>query len=263
VDALSEPVGHPVRSSLIIGQRGTGKTTLLKEFEALARQKNFVPALVTANEDMLDDIIEAIQKNGAHYFASKRPEISGFTLGVAGLALGLTFEREVEDRLSFRFKLEMLCDALAEQDKGVLILVDEVQPNTSQIRSLAVNYQHLVGDNKNIALVMAGLPTSVSAVLHDDILTFLNRAHKIRLDPIPLSEIKEAYATEFMKQGKEISPGNLEQLATASMGYPYMYQLIGFYTLTRLIAAEVIAPAGHGKLSIIVPYLGEYLRSKF
>jgi len=229
--ALAEPVGHPDRSTLIIGQRGTGKTTLLIKFEELAAAAGFVPARVTAGEDMLGDILLAIQRNGAQFFPAKKPKVSGFTVGAAGLALGLTFEREVEERLSFRFKLEMLCDALLEKGKGVLLLVDEVQPNSAEIRSLATNYQHLIGANKNIALVMAGLPTSISSVLHDDILTFLNRSNKVYLSPIPLEEIKQGYLIELNQLKKKVTPQQISKMANAARGYPYLYQLIGYYVL--------------------------------
>jgi hypothetical protein len=125
----------------------------------------------------------------------------------------------------------LLCDELEKHGKGVLILVDEVQPDAEQMRSLAATYQHLIGENKNIAIVMAGLPGSISNVLNDKILTFLNRAQKVYLEPLPYGEISVAYSNEFAKQGKSINSDSLEFAVQATKGYPYLYQLIGYYIL--------------------------------
>jgi hypothetical protein len=99
------------------------------------------------------------------------------------------------------------------------------------MRSLATTYQHLIGEGKNIAIVMAGLPGAISNVLNDKILTFLNRAQKVYLEPLPYGEVSVAYANEFAKQGKTLDPDSLELAVKATKGYPYLYQLIGYYIL--------------------------------
>jgi predicted AAA+ superfamily ATPase len=62
---LSHQVGHPDRATLLIGQRGMGKTALLLEFAECAEKEGFVVARVTATTAMLDDILGAIQRKGA------------------------------------------------------------------------------------------------------------------------------------------------------------------------------------------------------
>ena len=58
---------------------------------------------------------------------------------------------------------------------------------------------------------MAGLPSSISSVLNDDVLTFLNRANKVYLEPLPYGETSAAYASEFARQGKKIAPDVLDE----------------------------------------------------
>jgi len=231
IEGLSQPIGHRNRAIIPVGQRGTGKTTLLLEFAELAEKKDFICARVAANDDMLDEIIQSIQINGARFIPKSKQKVKAFSVGAMGFSFGLTFNEEAKSQLGFRMKLSMLCDELAKYNKGVVILVDEIQSNTPEMRSLATSYQHLVGDNKNIAIVMAGLPGSISAVLNDEILTFLNRANKVYLEPLPYGEISIAYATEFSKQGKSIDSNALEDAVAATMGYPYLFQLIGYYIL--------------------------------
>lgn len=250
LEGLRLPPGHKKRSTILIGQRGTGKTTLLLEFEQLAQQADYVPARVTANDEMMDEIVQAIQANGVQYIPDSRPKIKGVAAGALGFSFGLTFSEAAEAQYGHRFKLSMLCDELAKQDKGVLILVDEVRPNTPEIRSLATTYQHLVGEGKNIAIAMAGLPNSMSAVLSDDILTFLNRAHKIHLQPLPLPEVSIAYSGELLKQSKAIAPSDLSRATEATRGYPYLYQLIGYYLLqyaqdSESVTADMVDNAIH------------------
>jgi hypothetical protein len=89
----------------------------------------------------------------------------------------------------------------------------------------------LVGEKKNIVIVMAGLPHAISSILNDEVLTFFNRAKKIRLEPLSLNTISIYYAKVFNELGKSISPKNLELIVEMTRGYPYLLQLIGYYLL--------------------------------
>ena len=239
-ESLSFPAGHHQRSTLLIGQRGTGKTALLLEFAEIAEKKNYIVACVTASDEMLTEIIQTIQVNGVKSAKLPKTKVRGVSAGALGFSFGLTFTDETEKKYGFRVKMGMLCDELKKHNKGILVLVDEVQSNTPEMRSLATTYQHLIGEGKDIAIAMAGLPVSMSTVLNDDILTFLNRAHKVYLEPLPLNEISIYYSAEFKKQGKSISPEDLETAVIATKGYPYLFQLIGYYILILAKGGEAI-----------------------
>ena len=77
--------------------------------------------------------------------------LSGGSVGALGFSAGLQFSRNAEESKSFHYKLSRLCEQLAEQGKGVLVLVDEIQGNDPQIRQLVAAYQELVGQGANIA----------------------------------------------------------------------------------------------------------------
>jgi hypothetical protein len=190
---------------------------------------------------MLDEIIQIIQAKGSDYISEKKPAIKGFSAGAFGFSVGLTFTEETERNFGFRVKLTMLCDELMKLGKRVLILVDEVQSSTDEMRSLATTYQHLIGDKKDVAIAMAGLPDSISAVLNDDILTFLNRAQKVYLGPLPLGEISVYYSRTFAQAGKTISPKALQAAVEATRGYPYLLQLVGYYVLSFSRDSDVIS----------------------
>ena len=230
LEGLDLPIGSRERCIFLIGQRGMGKTTLLLEMADLAKSHNMVPALVTAYEGMNEEIIEAVQRNGAQYFPKKEKAVQGFEIGALGFSFGLTFNETTQHNYGFRTKLTLLCDQLSSIGKGILLLVDEVT-NSESMRQLGITYQHLVGENKNIAIVMAGLPQSVSMVLNDKVLTFLNRAEKIHLGPINVGEIRNYFAMAFQKKSIKISDDVLNQAAKMTDGYPYFMQLLGYYLL--------------------------------
>jgi len=221
--------GHPNRAMLFSGQRGMGKTALLLELAALSERHDFIPVRVTANQRMLDNIIEKIQRLGAQFVSKKVKPVKSISAGALGFSIGLTFSDEVQKNYGFNTKLALLCDELAKHDKGILFLVDEVQSTSEEMRELACGYQELVGDSANIAIAMAGLPTAISSVLSDDVLTFLNRAYKVHLEMLSLNDISNYFHTTFKELGISIDAKQTEQAAIATRGYPYLLQLIGFY----------------------------------
>ena len=226
--ALDEPVGSRERCRIYTGQRGMGKTALLLELSDLATEKGFVVASVTAYEQMNEDILDALQRNGAPFVSDKKKKVRGASAGAMGFSFGLTFSEEAKEQYGFRSRLTLLCDVLEKHGKGVLILVDEAK-TSAQMRQLAITYQHLVGEEKNIAIVMAGLPQAVSGVLNDDVLTFLNRAHKTVLFPIRTADIRDYFQTAFEQLGVSLNAQEIERAAEATEGFPYLMQLIGYY----------------------------------
>ena len=227
---LREPVGSRNRCTLFLGQRGMGKTALLLELSDRASKEGYVVARVTAHEGMPSAIIEQFQLNGSPYFEDEKRKLTGVTAGVLGFSFGLTFSEAAERQYGFRAKMSLLCDKLAEKGKGALILVDEVR-SSAAMREVAASYQELVGDRKNIAIAMAGLPHAVSSVLNDSVLTFLNRATKVELGLISINLIRAYYERAFKSIGIKASDEILDRAALSTHGFPYLMQLIGYYVI--------------------------------
>lgn len=224
ISGLEQEPGNRDRAMLMLGQRGSGKTVLLWELADRARKLGFVVATPTvASEDMLERIVEKIQEAGEPYVSKHHlPKLTGGSLSVFGFSAGLEFTRDVQETKSFQFKLTQLARKLTEQGHGILILIDELQANSPEIRQLVTAYQELVGEGLNVALVMAGLPGAVSATLNDRVLTFLNRARKVTLEPLSVGDVDAYYQRAFEELGLDI-PGDLRlDAARATQGSPYM-----------------------------------------
>jgi len=321
-DGLAHVAGHPQRAILLSGDMGAGKTSLLLEFSEIAVRNGFVPALVDAREGMAGEIVRAVRANAADLVDENGPGSDNAT--------GPRFNGWIE--------LRPLCDELARRGKGVLVLVDNVDPDLSEARSLPAICQRLMGDGRDVAIVMAGAPALISNLQSAEGLGFLNRWHKLELDPLPLADMASAYAAELGRHGLVIGPEPLSKAVAATRGYPYLFQLIGRHVLeraqglaeisenvvddavllakqemtdnvfnavlghlsprdrdflramsedsersvvadvaarlkvsgnyaqkyrARLIRAGVIAPAGRGMVTFIVPFLREHLRGEF
>ena len=236
---LKEPVGSRNRCTLFLGQRGMGKTALLLELSDRAQKAGYVVARVTAHEGMPQAIIEQFQLNGSKFFNDDKRKLTGVSAGALGFSFGLTFSEATQRQYGFRSKMSLLCDKLAEKGKGALILIDEVRTSAA-MREVASAYQELVGDRKNIAIAMAGLPHAISSVLNDSVLTFLNRATKVELGLISTNLIRAYFERAFKSIGIKASDEILDRAALSTRGFPYLMQLIGYYLIQYTPKGESI-----------------------
>lgn len=228
VEGLESRPGDRNRSLVLLGQRGSGKTVLLWELADRARELGYVVATPTAvSEGMLARIVEKVQDDGERFVGERGTHLSGGSLGALGFSFGLEFTREVEETKSFAYKLTKLARALTKNGHGTLVLVDELQANSEEVRQLVTVYQELVGEGLNVAIVMAGLPSAVSATLNDRVLTFLNRARKVSLPPLSVGEVDGFFARAFAELGVKLSLEERMRAARAAEGSPYLLQLIG------------------------------------
>ena len=234
VAGLDAAPGSRERATLLLGQRGSGKTVLLWEFADRAREKGFAVANPTVcDEGLLERIVEKVQDDGSHYVREGKAKLVGGTVGALGFSAGLEFERDVQQTKSAQYRLTQLCRRLTEQGHGVLILVDEVRATSTELRQLVALYQELVGQKLDVALVMAGLPAAVSATLNDHVLTFLNRANKVELGPLKTREVDAYYEVAFRQAGIDVPDELRLKAAQATKGSPYMLQLVGYELVLR------------------------------
>ena len=230
LQGLQEMPGSRDRAVLLLGQRGYGKTVLLLEVADAARKAGYVVASPTVvSSDMLKRILEKLKDEGAPYFEKERKQITGGNINILGFGAGVQLQGTQSPEYSFAKQLSEICEVINQCGKGVLILIDELVANHAELRQLIIAYQEMVGEGRNIALIMAGLPAAVASAMQDHVLTFLNRSKKITLGPLRINEIECYYKNAFAKLGVKISAKLTEKAAAMSEGSPYLMQLIGHY----------------------------------
>ena len=144
-EGLHVSPGNKERAGLIIGQRGLGKTVLLLELADYARKHDYIVASPTVvASDMLDRILEKLYRDGRKVLPDKTNKVTGGTIGVLGFSAGTQTELPSEPARSFAYRLLEFCEEAGKAGKGVLILVDEVQSGSEELKKLVIAYQETV-----------------------------------------------------------------------------------------------------------------------
>jgi hypothetical protein len=154
--------------------------------------------------------------------------VQGFSAGALGFSLGIT-KKNVNEAHSFRFVVSELLDKLKAKQIQTVFLIDEVHNETPEMREFITTYQHLVREEYDVSLLMAGLPSSVNDVLNDKVLTFLRRAQRVELESIDPKAVEIAYDEAFGQAKRSFVEEALSLSAKATEGYPYLIQLIGYF----------------------------------
>src|SRR5699024_3428844 len=227
-EALDGGPGAYGRAGLVVGQRGVGKTVLLNAFEDCARRLGWLVISETARPGLEERLVT---DHLPRLLSEFDPRQGGRRItGVSAGPVGVTAE-VIEDhrfRPSLRSQMEKLTDLLAVGETGLLITVDEVHAGAeSDLRALFATYQHAVRDDREVAIVAAGLPSAVSDLLDDDVLTFLRRAHRVELAGVDDDAVRRAVAEPIAGSGVELSGAALDIAVESIRGYPFLIQLVG------------------------------------
>ena len=223
---LENGLGDPNRCTIIIGPRGSGKTVLLSRIAAEAEKIGWISANVTAIDGMLEGIIEQTIKNGAGFLPPKaKQKLTG--LGAFGVSIATTpIQQPV---MSWRGQMTEILEILEEQKVGLLITVDEIDASFGEMITLVSSYQHFIRENRNVALLMAGLPGKVLQMFSDRTISFVRRAFQHRLDKVPPEEVKTSMRKTINASKRTISQEALEEVAHFTDGFPFLIQLAGYH----------------------------------
>ena len=218
---------RPDLTTILSGARGTGKTALLSLIANEAERRGWVTVATTAMPGMLEDVELGIRRKAAHLIDASPSSARVSGIGIPQM-VDVEFERIPGPETSWRYRMSDLLEELGSLGTGVLITVDEVDPQLDEMIKLAATYQHFVREERKVALVMAGLPGSVSRLLGDKTVSFLRRAQTAPLGRIPDSEIADALRKTLREGGKDASADALLHAARSIGGFPFMMQLVGY-----------------------------------
>ena len=242
-EAFSQGRGNPNLSSILIGPRGSGKTALLTYLAKEASDEGWVAVHAVAMPGMLEDIYEQTRLACANALGKRGvnapPQLTSVSLGPVGV--GWTTPPVPSE--NWRTRMSRLIEILEGVGLGLLITVDEVVASLDEMINLAAVYQLFVREQRRVALVMAGLPNNISALLNDKSVSFLRRAQQHKLDTIPDPDVREAFRETAAIGDRGVTSDALEACVSAIEGYPYMLQLVGFRcwqasNLSGVISAE-------------------------
>lgn len=225
VQAFETGGANPDLCTIFVGARGTGKTALLTYLGFCAQRSGWIVADTTASDGMLEDILERAKAAAAHLIpADASTHLNSVNIGSLG---GISWDH-TPAKANWRTKMSSLLDQLSDTKTGLVITVDEIDGSIDQMVELVTTYQHFVREGRNVALLMAGLPYKVSALLSGKTTSFLRRASRRTLGSIPSYEVKEAFRLTVEDGGKKIGNDALDVASNAIAGFPFMFQLVGY-----------------------------------
>jgi hypothetical protein len=224
-----QDVDSPYLTTLIYGMRGSGKTALLTDVSRDIRKlPDWLVVDLTMSDKLIPTLIELVYKQADRGLQKLLTGINGISVDTAGI-LKVAYQRDRSSVTNSPHQplLESLAETLHQRKLKLLITIDEIS-STPALREFASIYQILLRNEYHIALLMAGLPSKVSELQNDDVLTFLLRSQRIYLEPLSLLTIKSSYQTAFSRDGRSINSANLNYITKATNGYAYAFQLLGF-----------------------------------
>ncbi len=236
-------LGRTAKSLLPYGLRGVGKTVLLRRFLAEAQAADFLVGLVEADENtpflpalaeqlrrILFDLdtparVRALAKRAMRVFKS-------FTVkaGMEGLSmsLGVDAERGMADSGDIASDLATLFAAIGEaareQERGVMIAVDEVQYlHETEFSALIRAIHHVTQEALPIFVVATGLPQVVA--LAGNAKSYAERLFAFEpIGPLAHDDAREALLAPAAEEGAAFDDDAAEAVIVATEGYPFFLQ---------------------------------------
>jgi AAA ATPase-like protein len=230
-EAIDNGPGSLGRATLYTGARGTGKTVMLNEAADVARQRGWLVIEETASSGFVHRLVSEHLPGLLAELDPKqlRTRLTGATAPFGMGALDWQTADAHVVTAGLRNQLELVCDLLEAQGTGLLVTLDEVHlRQTDEQREFFVTVQHLFRNDRELAIAAAGLPSAVSSLLNDQVLTFLRRADRHTLGRVGLGEVARALTETIEGAGRTIAARVARTAAEATGGYPFLIQLVGY-----------------------------------
>lgn len=244
--ALADGAGAPGRLAFVTGARGVGKTVMLTKMGDVARAEAWVVIDETATGGLIDRLTRSVRAARHETGVLDRPRTRGFSFGIATLGnISKDYELAPADPHDLRIEIGRLLDSPIMAGGGLLITVDEIHTiDTDELEQLAAITQHLIREDRNIALVMAGIPQAVDQLLADNaqrprVSTFLRRAEMVVLGKVDEAEVADSFLQTARDADRAWPAEIARECATATGGYPFMIQLVGYHTWRTAQGTEI------------------------
>lgn len=226
LEGLENAPGDPNRATIFTGPRGSGKTVLLAKISSEAAPLGWLSSNVTAKPGMLDDILQQLQKNAIEFLPQ---EAKRKIIGAQAFSFALSVENVPAPVKNWRVMMSEVLDVLNANNIGVLITVDEINPGFPELIDLVADFQQFIREERDVALIMAGLSPHLDLLIKDKTASFFRRAFRRELRVIALADVRAAMEDTIKASGRKIAADALDIMAKSTDGYPIMIQLIGYH----------------------------------
>ena len=220
----SSNLNSPWQNTILIGVRGSGKTSLLSCLREELEQRSVKIVKLRPSVELLDNILYQLRDHAGEMSSKlvvnevKVKSPVEVTIGSA-THLMVTFE---EKAFYYMRKIQALGHTIA-------FLIDETQKYSDDLKEFIGCYEFFIEEKFNVLLVMAALPEVIQELLNTEGTTFIRRARRELLNEIPFSLVHQTFAQVFQKAGFSVKGETIRELARFTKGYPFMIQLCGYH----------------------------------
>ncbi|PZE62802.1 ATP-binding protein [Curtobacterium sp. MCPF17_001] len=242
--------GRTEQSMIMTGLRGVGKTVLLNEFADLARQARWEVVEIEASkrgDDRFRQMIASSLRSALLQISPRKrwgeraqraaEVLTAFSVNVTNEgSWALTWDVEAAEGLGDHGDLALdLTDVLVavgeaarEKERGVAILIDEVQfLNQAQLEALIQAMHKTVQRKLPVTFVGAGLPQI--AELAGDAKSYAERLFRFPLiDSLGDDDAREALIAPAEREGVVFESAAVTEALAITKGYPYFIQELGY-----------------------------------
>ncbi len=219
-ELLSEMPGQQI--FMVTGVRGSGKTVLMTEICTKIRaEKDWIVVELNPAKDMLTGLASKLYEQKG---VAKIIDAASINLSAFGIGVGMSGSRPVTD---IEVAIERILAELKKKKKRVLVAIDEAA-STEEMRVFASAFQIFIRQDYPLFLIMTGLYENIDELQNNKILTFLYRAPKIRMTPLNIGGVAMKYKDVF-----GFSEEDSRAMAGLTLGYPFAFQVLGYYTFER------------------------------
>lgn len=237
------------RSILMTGLRGVGKTVLLNEIQAIAREQGHLTVMMEARENqsmaevliphLRSLILELDRIKGAGDKVKRSLRVLRSFIGSVNVKVGeFTFSIGVDpevgtaDSGDLAFDLPQLLvavgEAASDRQKLLVLIIDEVQYYSSvELSALIMSLHKIQQERLPLVLVGAGLPTLPG--LAGDAKSYAERLFEYpQLGPLSEMDSARAWLDPLRDHGVSIDQEAISELFRMTNGYPYFIQEWGY-----------------------------------
>ncbi|HCX90056.1 MAG: hypothetical protein COW04_01295 [Deltaproteobacteria bacterium CG12_big_fil_rev_8_21_14_0_65_43_10] len=245
--------GNPMNLA-VLGERGIGKSSLLRKCESLVKKEKCVVVRIDldVSVDSIDSLVYQIltgikREGGLHskLFSLLEKTRSFFdeyqvSIGLLSSSLQAT-KKGVPSSLEARDELKRIWDNICQGIPAVIIMMDEAEQLErieGSLQFLRNIFGRLSEEKCGYMLVLSGKLTLFRQIkkIHSPLARFFN--------PITLKELTREESIEAIEKPLSDSPYKMtpevkKLIAEESEGHPYIIQLFGYYLCENAVKSDI------------------------
>lgn len=236
-------LGNSVRSQMLLGLRGVGKTVLLNHISAIAEENKHVVTVIESNENIelvavlqseiqqllkKLSVMENVKDKVYRAFSVAKSFFSNFNIDIGGVSIEIEPEFGTADSGLLESDLAQLFVVIGEAARAAnrpwSIFIDEVQYlKSADLSALIVALHRCSQKNLPILFFGAGLPQV--AAMSGDAKSYAERLFAYPyIGALPIEEAKKAIQEPIEKLNEHIENDALDEIVEYTKGYPYFLQ---------------------------------------